>query len=243
MASMMSNMSIEDELLDEPEDKLPIPGNGDTALIHGMTDHFETILGPVRVVFHETDSTFVHVDIHQIEYEEGDDAVTYFTTGMAEHPMNVPPEVEEPEEYRYAELVIHMPPEYPRDLATLQLPEYWWPFHVLQSLARIPHERESWVWGGHTIRHNAESGDPMEQSGFAAALVCPSYLLPEDSEIVTIDDGRRVVLLTLAFIFPEEYDYCIAHGSEAFFDHVEDSGLTPFEFFVFNPERPNTCLA
>jgi hypothetical protein len=238
---MMSNMSIEDELSDEPEDRLPLPGNGDSVLIAGMTEHFEKILGPVRVVFHETDSTFVHVDIHQIEYEEGDDAVTYFTTGMGEHPMNVPPEVEDPEEYRYAELVMHMPPEYPRDLATLQQPQYWWPFNLMQSLARIPHERESWVWGGHTIRNNPEADPLPGDSAFAAALVCPSYLLPDDEEVVELPDGRRIVLLTIAFIYAEEYEFCLTHGSEAFFDHLENSGLSPFDFLVFNPERPNTC--
>jgi hypothetical protein len=237
-------MSIEDELGNEPEDRLPFPDAGDPVLIHGMTEHFENILGPVRVVFHETDSTFVHVDIHQIEFEEGDDAVTYFTTGMAEHPMNVPPDVEEPDEYRYAELVMHLPPEYPRDLATLQRPEYWWPFHVMQSLARIPHERESWVWGGHTIRNSFETEPPPgHEHGFSAALVCPSYLLPDDSELVQIEDGRKIVLLTIAFIYPEEYQYCEEHGSEAFLDHVADSGLTPFEFLVLDLNRPNTCKA
>jgi hypothetical protein len=235
-------MSIEDEINEEPEDSLPDASRGDLVLIEGVTRHFEEILGPIDIVFHEAKSRFVHVDVHRIAVEEGEDVCTLFTTGMAEKPMNVPSDVQEPDEYRYAELVLHLPADWPREWEDLKTAETWWPVGTLIQLARLPHERESWVWGGHTLLNGDGSILPYAGDvGFCAALVCPSYLLPDDAELVNLSDGRQVVLLTLAFIYLEEYEFCVEHGAEAFLDRVENFGLAPVDFFVLDKARPNVC--
>lgn len=231
-------MSIEDELGDEPMDALPDASEGDLLLIEGVTKHFEDTFGPIETTFHEKTSDFVHVDVHQIELAEGEDARTYFTTGLAERPMNVPSEVPDPDEYRYAELVLHLPTEWASDWGALQKHENWWPLACLINLARLPHQHESWLWGGHTINNESPYANDV---GFTAAIICPSYLLPEDSETVSLPDGRMIVLLTVAFIYPEELAFCMENGSEAFFDRVQESGLSPFEFLVVNKNRPNVC--
>lgn len=231
-------MSIEDELGEEPLNGLPDASEGDLLLIEGVTKHFEETLGPIETTYHEKVSDFVHIDVHQIELGEGEDARTYFTTGLAQRPMNVPSEVADPDEYRYAELVVHLPANWPTDWKELQETHNWWPIASLINLARLPHQRESWIWGGHTISNDGPYADDI---GFCAALVCPSYLLPEDSEIVSLPDGRNIVLLTVAFLYPEELAFCLENHSEAFLDRVQEFGLTPFEFLVVNKNRPNVC--
>lgn len=233
-------MSIEDELGNEPEDSLPDPAEGDRALIEAVSQHFERVLGPIETVYHEHQSRFVHIDVHRLAALDG--VCTFFTTGLAERAMNVPANVPDPEQYRYAELVLHLPGDWPVDWDELQQKENWWPIQTLIALARLPHERESWLWGGHTLLNGDTDPIPYAADvGFCAALVCPSYLMPEDSEVVSIGDGRDVVLFTVAFLYPEEYRYCIQHHSEAFLDKVQESGLSPADFFVLDKERPNIC--
>ena len=235
-------MSIEDEINEEPEDSLPDASRGDLVLIEAVSQHFEEVLGPIDIVFHEAKSRFVHIDVHRIVVEEGEDICTLFTTGMAEKPMNVPAEVQDPDEYRYAELVLHLPAEWPRDWDDLKSPSVWWPIGTMVHLARLAHERESWVWGGHTLANGEDDPSPYAPDvGFCAALVCPSYLLPDDAEIVNVPDGRNVVLLTVAFLYLQEYEFCIEHGAEAFLDRVENFGLSPADFFVLDKSRPNVC--
>jgi hypothetical protein len=234
-------MPIEDEIGPEPEDRLPNATDGDWPLIHAVTSHFESIYGKVEKVYHEQESRFVHVDLHRFPPESEDGYHTIVTTGMAERPMNVPAEVEDPENYRYAELVLHLPGDWPMNWEDLSEPENWWPLGAMQSIARLPHERESWVWGGHTLRHAGDFSPYTENTDLSAALICPSYLLPEGAEVLKLADGRKIVFLTLAFIYKEEFDYCVKHHSDAFLDHVADSGLSPLDFFVLDERRPNTC--
>lgn len=236
-------MAIEDELGIEPEDALPDASTGDPILINGISLHFEKMFGEIDIVYHEDHSQFVHVDVHRIAVEGDEDICTLFTTGMAEKPMNVPPDVPEPENYRYAELVLHLPEDWPSEWEQLQKPENWWPMRTLFDLARLPHERESWLWAGHTLSNGIDDPKPYAPDvGFCAALVCPSYLLPEDSEVVQLADGRIVILLTVAFLYPEEYAFCLANDAEIFLDHVRDYGLDPIDFFVLDKHRPNVCL-
>jgi len=234
-------MPIEDEIGPEPEEQLPDARKGDWTLIDGVTAHFEAIFGKVEKVYHEQESKFVHVDMHRFPMDPDGDFHTIVTTGMAEKPMNVPAEVEEPENYRYAELVLHLPSDWPLAWDELSKPENWWPLGALLAIARLPHEKESWIWGGHVLRHAGDFSPYTPTSKLGAALICPSYLLPEDAEVLKLKDGREVVFFTVAFIYREEFEFCAKHGSEAFLDHIADSGLSPIDFFVLDEQRPNTC--
>jgi len=238
---MMTEMPIEDQFGNEPADRLP-ETEGDWNLIKRVTDHFDSIFGPAEMVYHEEQSHVVHIDMHLYPKAPIDGFHTIVTTGLAERPMNVPDEVPDPDQYRYAELVLHLPEEWPMEWEELKKPENWWPLNALYSLAKLPHERESWVWGGHTLRSNANLDPYSHDTQLCAALVCPSYLLPDGGESITMPDGREVVFLTLAFLYREELEFCMENYSDAFLDLVQQSGLSPIDFFVLDKDRPNLCL-
>lgn len=232
------NMSIEDQLSGEPEDRMPDPESRDRILIETVTRHFEQIFGPVEGVIEDTTSGVTPIDILRMPLDSEGLFRTYVTTGMACRPMNVPSEVPEPEGYRYAELVLHVPAQWPVDWTDLQRPENWWPFEILRKMASLPHERESWVWGGHTLNQKTPYA---EDTKLCTALICPSYLLPEDSETLTLADERNIVFLTMAFIYQEEFEYCLVNYCDAFLDRVADSGMSPDDFFILDKNRPNVC--
>lgn len=224
----------------EDEEGLGHP-EADFELIAAVEAHFEPIFGAVERVFHEEGSRFVHIDIHR--FEPLDDGVqAYVTTGMASRPMNVPAAVPDPGPYRYAELLLFLPPEWPRDWETLGQPPHFWPLRELTNVARLPHANETWVWGGHTV-----GNDPClpfaEDTGLCATLVSPSYLLPEEFETLSLDDGRNVVFLTLAFLYPEEREHARSHGSDSLMRHVRAAGLSPSDFFILNTRRPSVIAS
>lgn len=221
--------------------RLPEATEGDPVLMEAVVRHFEELCGSVEMVYHEQTSTFVHIDIHHFPADSDEDFHTFVTTGMAEKPMNVPSEVPTPENYRYAELVLHLPASWPTEWEELSKPENWWPLQTLQNLARLPHRREGWLWGGHTLRHGDDLEPYADDTQFCAALVCPSFLLPDEFETLTLADGRNIVFLTIAFIYREEFEYCVEHQSDAFFEKIRESGMSPFDFFVLNKNRPNVC--
>ena len=219
--------------------KLP-RAEADQVLIDGITGHLEPLFGLVKSVYNESQPSPVHVDIHQFEGVEAGFR-TFVTTGMASRPMNVPSQVINPECYRYAEILLHLPVSWPvMNFKKLQLPENFWPIGALNNAAYLPHEKETWLWSGHTIATGEESY--AEDTRLCAELICPSYLLLDGFETVTLEDGRQVILLTLAFIYQEELAFCEANGSAKFFDRLRLSGFSPKEFFVLDKNRRNVCL-
>lgn len=108
---------------------LPSPA-ADWALIEAVESHFEPLLGEIELVFHEEESSVVHVDMHLFEATERMPQVLV-TTGMASKPMNVPPQVQNANDYRYAELLLFLPPRWPRGTDAMDDPRASWPINAL----------------------------------------------------------------------------------------------------------------
>lgn len=210
----------------------------DMDLIEGIPKHFEELLGPVTMVYHENESSFVHLDLIQFGPDEIDGGWTFVTCGMASLPMNVPGQVQNAEAYRYAELVLHLPASWPMEWDRLKRPENFWPLQVMKSFARLPHAKETWVWYGHTLR-NGDPPEPYPNTRFDAVLACPAMQLPREVRAAEIPKGREVTFLTLAFIYPGEWERVHEVGGQQFFELVKQSGIRPMEFFQLNLTRPS----
>ena len=223
-----------------PDDHDLDPPTGDIDLIEAIPKHFEDLLGEVGTVYHETVSEYIHLDVYRFDPIEEGDGYTFVTCGLAEKPMNAPHNIRNRENYLYAELVMHLPPDWPMEWQKLRMPENLWPITAMKSFARLPHERESWIWGGHTLQ-NGDLEPYAADTKLCAALLCPSFQFPDEFESMQLPNGRGVVFLTLAFIYREEWEYTVKNYSEAFFERIRESGLAPMEFFELNKNRKNVC--
>jgi len=208
----------------------------DVQLIEGVSDFLEPLFGGVELTYHEIKSHVVHIDAHRFEETEGPGFYTFVTTGMGSKPMNVPANVSDPEKYRYAELVMHLPLSWPMEWEELSKPENMWPISALMSFAGLPHRGETFVWIGHTMEIGEQPNTKM-----SAALICPTYVIPEGFQVVQIENRDPIPLLTVVFIYPEELEFCKVSGSEAFFKRLRESGLTPIDFYVLDKNRKNIC--
>lgn len=220
-------------------DDFPAPF-GDEALIEAIGDHCERFFGECEFVWHEVVSEFVHIDLHVFRPDPISGIRTIVTSGMAEKPMHVPKTLVDPEKYRYAELVLQIPPNWPVDQNAFADPECSWPFWALKSFARLPHQYETWVWSGHTMA--SDPPEPYsEHSKLCAATLWPSLLLPEEFEGLTLPDGREVVFLTLGFLYAEELAFSKRHSQERLLAQIERRKLPLEQFLILNPDRPSAC--
>jgi hypothetical protein len=147
------------------------------------------------------------VAIHVVRPTRKRPRLTLFTTGMSALAMDVP---DEAEEYRYTELILHLPPQWPLDEKALEDPNNFWPFEWLRLLAYFPHENETWFEPGQTVS-NEEPPKPLAPG---TALSCFTFL-PTDFEPLSTTDGRRVSFLEVFPLYQEEREL------------VEKKGLAP----------------
>lgn len=177
-------------VLPPPQPK-KVPANREQEIVV----HFEKQFGPVRpAALREIVPSGLPVAIHVIPPTENHQQLTLFTTGMSEHAMDVP---ERCDDYRYAELVIHLPADWPLTKKSLGDPKYNWPFRWLQETARYPRENQTWLGGPFTII----ASDPPQR--LAPNTKLAAMMLAAKSEMHCAD-GRLIQLYTLVPLYPEE---------------------------------------
>jgi hypothetical protein len=187
--------------------------SGDPLLIESVDKHIERVLGDARgTVFHELVSDRVHLDVHVVPPGSGRDWKTLVTCGMAERPMTVP---EGLEDYRYAELMLALPSSWPLVESAFADEANYWPVRLLKSLARLPHDYDTFLCYGHTV----PNGDPPEPyapgTDFCGALVGGPMLAPEAFEELALTDGRLVRFMAVFPLYADEMDFKLEHGAEA----------------------------
>lgn len=222
-----------------PED-FPLP-RGDEELIAAVDDHCEAFLGPCDIVHHEIVSEFIHLDVHRFSPSAGRDYQSHVTSGMAEKPMAMMEGVPDAEEFRYAELMVHLPSDWPSDNTNLMQSEHWWPLRELKTFARLPHQFETWVALGHTM-----AADPpvrfASDTELCASILWPSFLMPQEFWVLSMPDGRNIRIYTLSFLYREELEFKNKHGFDALIRKFDDAGFDERDLLVLNHRRKNVCL-
>jgi hypothetical protein len=208
------------------------PSPGDSELINAVDGHITKWIGAVDVVYHEIVSPYVHVDIHHIPPSEDHPFHVLVTSGMSEMPMTTP---EGAEEYRYAELLICLPPEWPLTEAAFEDERHYWPVRWLKMLARFPHQYGTWLGWGHTM----PNGDPplpfTEGTKLCGMLILPSISLPEEAATLELPDGRTVHFWALYPLYDEEMAIKLRKGAQALLPLFEKHNVSD----VVDPTRVN----
>lgn len=202
-------------------------GHAAHAPMEAICAHVERHLGPIESAFHEIVSDAIHVDVHVVPPTEDRPCVTLFTTGMSALPMTAP---EGAEEWRFAEVLIHLPPDWPLLQEDFADPNHYWPIRLLKQLARFPHETKSWLGPGHTI--GEETTVYGDRTPFTGAILLP----PDDEEFAALRvEGETIRFFEVVPLFPEEQRLKIDHGLDAILAAFSRHQLSP----IVTPERTN----
>jgi hypothetical protein len=207
-------------------------GAGEPDTIEAVERHIERHFGPVATVWHEILSDLVHVDVHVVEPSANRPYFTLVTSGMSDRPMTVPPEADSSP---FAELMLCLPADWPMRPDAFKDERAYWPIRLLKTVARLPHEFETWIAEWHSI----PNGDPAEPyapgAPFVGVAVAPMlHCVPEAREIVT-DAGRHIALLALVPLHPAEMELKLTDGTDALVDALDRARITE----VLDPARPS----
>jgi hypothetical protein len=215
-----------------PREKPFEPATGDGDAIDAISDHVEEHVGKIESVFHELVSDLVHVDVHMVAPTRKRNYFTLITSGMSDRPMNAP---DDHPDKTYAELLICLPPDWKLSPKAFEKERWYWPVRWLKTLARLPHEYDTWLWEHHTV----PNGDPPEPFADNTDLCC-AYLLrpalfPREFFKLKASKKKTIHFLCLVPLHADETKFKLKEGSDALVDLLDDAGVTE----LLDVERPS----
>jgi len=143
-----------------------------------ITKHLERTIGGPYTVWHELVSDRVHIDVHVVAPTEANPCLTLVTAGMSARPMKLPPDVEP--QWGHAELCMFLPHDWKLDEASLDDERHYWPIRLLKTLARLPHEYDTWLGWGHSIPNGNPAKAYAAGTKLSGAVVVPPFALADE---------------------------------------------------------------
>lgn len=196
--------------------------------------HMALHFGPVQELALVERIPVSGIDINVIPPRPEDDSLVLFTSGMSDRPQQVPAGCEE---FRYTELVLRLPGDWPLDLKSLQNPDFSWPFEWLKRTAAYPETNGTWLGGQFAIIANGEPPQPFAPGTKLSCLL----LLREHGDLGTVrcQDGRDIALYSVVPLYSEERDLEKVEGMGELLGRFQAHGLS----LVLDPARANVAAA
>jgi hypothetical protein len=137
--------------------------------------------------------------------------------------------------------MISLPPDWPLAEADFKDERNYWPLRWLKTLARFPHEYDTWLGEFHTI----PTGDPPKPYAANTKLCCMMLTSPlrakEGFTSLSLPD-RYVNFYALVPLYREEMELKLREGSDALAARFENKdGASPWDVELITPDRPNVC--
>jgi len=156
----------------------------------------------------------ISVSINIIPPNELHPYLVLFTNGMSSLPMKVPAGQEA---WQFAELVMHLPPDWIHPREANGDPQWLWPVQWLRKAAYMPHLNDTWLAPPDTIISNADPPEPLgPNTEQTCLLLVPRFAnlnLPLETE-----DGRVINFWTVVPLYTAERDYELQHDMRALFE-------------------------
>lgn len=154
------------------------------------------------------------------------------TSGMSQKAMAVP---QGAEDYRFAELVIYLPPAWPLTAKALQDLNTAWPIHWLRKLARYPHDHNTWLGGSAVVIANEEPPQPLASNTKLSCILAMTE--PSAFGWLTLADGKRIAFYTLIPLYVEERDLEKKHGTQHLIQLFDQHRIPTY----VDVQRPNVA--
>jgi hypothetical protein len=195
---------------------------GDPEVIEAVDAHIAQHIAPVDMVFHEIISPDLHIDVHHVRPDRNRRFHTLVTSGMSERPMSTG---EEAAEFRFAELVILLEPNWPIEHSKFGDENVYWPIRLLKTVARFPFEVGTWVGMGHSMAA-ANPPEPMAPATeLSSAILLPPLSLGESLMCMPRGDGATTYFWTIVPLFSEELALKLEKGTDALMEALDAAGV------------------
>lgn len=223
------------------QERAPIDTSlGDSELIDAIGDLLSSALGRDPMVFHEPTDDPVHLDLYWVPFEKERPFHIIVTSGMASKPQEIP---EDREGAWYTELCTMLPFYWPlprqgdaRDGSDTE--GAWWPFNMMKVVAKYPHAVGTALSVGHTVVVTDGTFAMARGVRFTGFLLLPGVLVDPSLDKIRVGE-RDVHFLSVFPLYPEEMDFKVANGLEAFLAELKKTDLPIPD--MWRPDRVNAC--
>jgi hypothetical protein len=165
-------------------------------------------------------STDPPIIIHRARATEKRNSEMLFTTGMSDRAMEV---TAGGEKYRYAELLIELPADWPLGYDALGDANNRWPVDWLRRAASYPHADRTWLNGPVAIMANSDPPSPLAPAcGFTSIMLMIDH---GNDGPIRLSDGREVQVYTLFPLYEDERQLEISHGLPELFRRLDQFGI------------------
>lgn len=203
--------------------------------IEAISAHIERHVGRVQTVFHEIVSDELHIDVHHVKSSLFRRYEVLVTTGMSALPMSVPVDSNEP---RFAEIVTILPKGWPVSSEAFVDERNYWPIRLMKTLARLPHQGNTWLGFGHTMANGQVEQDMKpyaEGTGLCAVAILPPSTLGEEFWCMQRPGAPDVFFWAAVPLHRAELKFKLEHGIDPLLDLFDKNGVTD----RIAPQRPS----
>ncbi|GAH63932.1 unnamed protein product, partial [marine sediment metagenome] len=138
--------------------------------------------------------------------------------------------------FRYGELYIKLPPDWPYPLKELKQDNYAWVFQNLYLLPRSVHENRTFFWNGQVVDNDRAFARNTELSGFL--IKYPNTIdIPVEFNMLKVNPQKAICFYQLIPLYHKEMDFLEKHGLEKLYDKFDEYGVTD----VVDLKRPKVC--
>lgn len=207
-----------------------IPDN--VAVIDAHLDDF--FKAEETFVLHEIESETVHSDIFIIQPNpaEGRNYYTLLSCGLSALPMHP---IKGYQAYRYAELVLLLPPDWVMEYDRFEDENHWWPFRIMKEMTKYPHQEKTWLGYGHTYSYSGEEHF-SDNNRFVGVILLESTILPKD--FLQIKKGKKVIhIWSLIPLYKEELEFRSKYGTDQLLERLKLHHISE----IVDINRINVC--
>lgn len=191
--------------------------------LQAIDDHVAEHIGKIENVWHEIVSDIVHIDVHVVPPRPERPYYTLVTSGMSDLPMNAP---EGAADWKYAELMLCLPPDWLLTTEAFKDERNYWPVRWLKTLARFPHEYETWLSVAHTIP-NGEPPEPLaDNTRFTGFMLVPPLTTSVEFHELLVPPLRTIHFHALLPLTAAEMAFKLKHGADALMERLEKAKVT-----------------
>ena len=184
-----------------------------------IAEHVENLYPNEDVkVFHEFMSLDFKVHIYFIKPKNCSFNIL-LTSGMSSLAMNVQDEVEDKENYKFAELIVMIPKniEFAEVYSGENKNDYI--ITILKQTAKFPHHYDTWLGIGHTIRYTEDLETYGNDTKFVGGIILPSATFEEDFTQIN-KNGALINIYSFFPLYENELQYKIENGYNALIDLI-----------------------
>jgi hypothetical protein len=207
-----------------------------TVSLDEITRHIERNIGPIHIVFHEIVSDEFHIDVHPVKSTFFRRYEVLVTSGMSARPMKVP---HDQQNQRLAEMLVVLPRGWPLNHTDFADEKNYWPLRLIKTLARFPHQAETWLGYGHTVANGDAEGGAQpyaEDTALCATAILPSSTLGESAWRLHTKNGEDVLFWAAVPLYWAELQFKMQHGIDPLLDLFDKHNITD------RIERDRACV-